>query len=113
MTVSPLLEICSASLQQPRFSQRQKGKETSVGVIAAVGENKYEKTWGKQSRRRGSGTHQQFFIEQSVDLMEFRQKDSQSTLFQCVDGLLIAPTTEEEHGQAIEVLLEDLEALGY
>lgn len=74
------------------------------GVIAVLGENKYEKTWGKQSRRRGSGTHQQFFIEQSVDLMEFRQKDSQSTLFQCVDGLLVAPTTEEEYGQAIEAL---------
>lgn len=31
----------------------------------------------------------------SADLMEFRQKYSQSTLLQCVDDLLIALTTEE------------------
>jgi hypothetical protein len=49
----------------------------------------------------------------SVDVMEFRQKDTQSNLFQCVDSLLIAPTTEEEYAQAIEAFLETLQVLGY
>lgn len=44
----------------------------------------------------------------SVDRMEYRQKDAQSTQFQCVDGFLIAPTTEEEYGQAIDAFLEAL-----
>ena len=49
----------------------------------------------------------------SVDVMEFRQKDTQSNLFQCVDSLLIAPTTEGNGEQATEVLLEAHQALGY
>jgi hypothetical protein len=38
----------------------------------------------------------------STDLLVFRQKYPQRTLFQCKNGLIIALTTEEECGQLIE-----------
>lgn len=47
----------------------------------------------------------------SAELMEFRQKYPQSTLLQCIAGLLRALATEEEYGQLTEGLLEPLQAL--
>lgn len=50
----------------------------------------------------------------SADLLEFRQKYPQSTLFQCANSLVIALTTDEECRQLTEsVSYVILQALGY